>query len=73
MPQLFFPGQPWAIAVEVGALSYISTPGVISNFAFLPFSPAVNGAISVAVLYYFYNVYVQQFMNGGLNKAMNQV
>ncbi len=73
MPQIFFPGAPWAIAVEVGVLSYVATPGVISDFSFLPFSPAVNGAVSVAVLYYFYNVYVQKYMNNGILQSMNAV
>lgn len=55
MPQLLFPNEPWAIGVEVAALSYVFVPG---RFFTIPYSPEFSHPIAAGLIYYLYNRYV---------------
>lgn len=59
MPQLFFPNEPWAKALELAGLMYVLLPGNFFSLSPGGISPGIAHSLLVGGLYYGYNEYVK--------------
>ncbi len=59
MPQLFFPNEPWAKAVELAAVMYVLLPGNFFRLSPGGISPEIVHCALAGGLYWGYNEYIK--------------